>query len=61
LIDTNSRWCISTESRYAIVELEMASADVYDTPLDHFRDSALEEIREAAAAGNRMQGPDQSY
>ncbi len=27
LIDANSRWCTDTESRYAIVELELAVAE----------------------------------
>jgi hypothetical protein len=27
LIEANSRWCTATESRYAIVELELAGAE----------------------------------
>lgn len=44
LVDANSRWCTDTESRYAIVELELAAVEwamtkcrLYPLGLPHFR------------------------
>jgi hypothetical protein len=36
LIDANSRWCTSTESRYAIVELEHPQSKLYLLGLPSF-------------------------